>query len=208
MTSRRPHVAAGLGRREAFGLGGAALALTVLAAVVGALGWPSPARTTSGWQVADVPPSLLALLAGAGALCLGVAAVLTRPWQLPAPVAVGWWLVGLLAVLLHGWDSAHLAALADPDGGAVIPVFNWLFTALPALVVGLIARPAGRPAQLRAVLGTAVVGVPLTALSWSLYAAPEGLLPAALGSLWPTAVLGAAPVAAVLALLPRTDPTG
>jgi hypothetical protein len=76
--------------RDPFLLGGAALVLAVLAALVGARGWPNPDRTTSGWQVADVSPSLLVLLAVVSVVCMAVAAALTRPWQLPWPVAVVW----------------------------------------------------------------------------------------------------------------------
>lgn len=174
--------------------------LAVVASLVGARGWPGPARTSSGWQVADVPASLLVLLACAAALCVGVAATLTRPWQLPLPVAVVWVLFALIAVFAHGWNDLYLAAMADPGGGALIPVFDGFFTFIPALLVALAAIPAGRRAQLRAGVGTAVVGVPLQALGWSLYAAPEGYLPASLGSLWPAFFFGVLPVAVALAL--------
>jgi hypothetical protein len=115
-------------------------------------------------------------------------------------------------VFAHGWNDLYKAALADPDGGAIIPVFDGFFTFVPALVVALAAIPTGRHAQLRAGLGTAVVGVPLMALGWALYAAPDGYLSASLGSLWPTAFFGVAPVAVALALTvplnPRSAPTG
>ena len=67
----RSHAAA---RRDPFLLGGAAVVLAVLAALVGARGWPRPDRTSSGWQVADVPTSLLVLLA-----VVAVALALTVP---------------------------------------------------------------------------------------------------------------------------------
>ena len=177
--------------------------LSVAAALVGALGWTSPIRTSSGWQVAEVPASLLALVLGAGLFCLAVAAALSRPWQLPGLTAVLWWLSGLLAVGAHTWNGLYFAALADPLGGAIIPVFDGLFTFVPALVVGLAAIPSGPRGQLRAVLGTAVVGVPLLTLGWSLYSAPEGLLPAAVFSLWPGVLFGVAPVAVALAICRR-----
>ena len=205
----RSHVAA---RRDPFLLGGAAVVLAVLAALVGARGWPRPDRTSSGWQVADVSTSLLVLLAVASVVCVAVAAVLTRPWQLPWPVAAVWWLFALVAVFAHGWNNLYFAALADPGGGAIIPVFDGFFTFIPALVVALAAIPTGRHAQLRAGLGTAVVGVPLLALGWAVYSAPGGYLSASLGSLWPTAFFGVAPVAVALALTvplnPRSTPTG
>jgi hypothetical protein len=200
------------GGRDPLLLGGAALLLAVIATLVGARGWPRPDRTSSGWQVAEVPKTLLVLLAVAAVVCVAVAAALTRPWQLPWPVAVVWWLLAFVAVFAHGWNDLYFAALADPGGGAIIPVFDGFFTFIPALVVALAAIPAGRQAQLRAGLGTAVVGVPLLALGWAIYAAPGGYLSAALGSLWPTAFFGVAPVAVALALTvplnPRSTPTG
>ena len=194
------------GPRDLSVLGGAALVLALLLAVLGALGWPAPERSASGWQVADVPASLLVLVIAAGVVCLVIAAVLTRPWQLPAPVAVLWWSFGLTAVFAHGWNDLYLAALADPDGGALIPVFAGFFTFIPAVVVGGAAGRAGRPVQLRAGLGTAVVGVPLMALGWSLYGAPEGVGSAVLNSLGSTAFFGVAPVAVALALATRLGP--
>lgn len=52
--------------------------LTVAAAGVGSLPWAPPERVFGGWQVADVPASLAALLAVSTALCLitGTALVL------------------------------------------------------------------------------------------------------------------------------------
>ena len=200
------------GRRDRFVLGGAVLVLSVAAAVVGALGWPSPARTSSGWQVAEVPTSLLILLLGAGLLCLAVAAALSRPWQLPWPITVVWWLFGLIAIGAHTWNDLYFAAMADPLGGNMIPVFDGFFTFLPALVVGLAAIPAGPRAQLRAGLGTAVVGVPLLTLGWSLFSAPQGFWSAAVYSLWPGALFGVAPVVVAVAfclrLTHRPTPTG
>ncbi len=49
----------------------ATAALTCAAAVLGALvAWPSPERTTSGWQVADVPASTAGLVLGTAGVCL------------------------------------------------------------------------------------------------------------------------------------------
>ena len=205
-----PPGAAEPGRRDLFVLAGTAVALAVVAALVGARGWPTPERTLSGWQVDAVPTSLLVLLAVAALLSLGVAAVLTRPWELPVPAAIVWWLLCLAAVFALGWNDLYLAALAGPGG--VIPVLDGFFTFLPALLVALAAIPAGRPAQLRAGLGTAVVGLPLMALGWALYGALDGFGSAVLGSLWSTAFFGVAPVAVALTLAVRlnrrTAPTG
>jgi len=123
-----------------------------------------------------------------------------------------WWALAVASAFAGAWNDLFFAALATSGDGAVIPVFDGFFTFIPALVVSLAAIPAGRRAQLRAGMGTAVVGVPLQALGWSLYAAPEGFLSAALGSLWPAAFFGVAPVAVALALTvplnPRTATAG
>ena len=209
---RTAHATRRPGDRTPYVLGAAALLLALAAATVGALGWPRPDRTSSGWQVADVPPSTFALLAGAGVVCLAVAAVFTRPWRLPLPTAVVWWLFGLIAVAAQTWNNLYFAALADPGPVPIIPVFDGFFTFVPALVVALVAIPAGRRDQLRAGLGTAIVGVPLKALGWAVFGAPHGFWASVLSSLWPTAFFGIAPVAVALALTvplnPRTSPTG
>ncbi|MEU2350783.1 hypothetical protein [Modestobacter sp. NPDC049651] len=182
-------------------LGAATAVLTVLAAVVGGLGWPAPRRSLSGWQVADVPAGLAVAVVATALVCLATAAALTRPERLGRAVAVVWCVLALVAVGAHVWNDLYFAALgADPDFGPIIPVFDGFFTFLPALVVALVAIPRGRAEQLRAGLGTAVVGVPVLALGWSLYHAADGFWPAALGSLWPALVFGAAPVAVALAL--------
>jgi hypothetical protein len=191
----------------------ATVALTVAAAVVGALGWRAPRRTSSGWQVADVPAGLAVAVVATAVVCLAVAAALTRPERLGRAVAVVWWLLAVVAVLAHVWNDLYFAALGgDPDFGPIIPVFDGFFTFLPALVVALVAIPAGREHQLRAGLGTAVLGVPLLALGWSLYGTPDDVATGALGVLWPTAFFGVAPVAVALALTvplnPRSSPAG
>jgi hypothetical protein len=175
--------------------------LALLAAVVGALGWTAPQRTLSGWQLADVPASLAIAVTGTGLICLAVAAALTRPRRFGLRVAVVWWVLALVALAAHVWNDLYYAALgADPDWGPIIPVFDGFFTFVPALVVALVAIPRGRAQQLRAGLGTAVVGVPMLTLGWALYLAGNGFLASALGSLWPAAFFGVAPVAVALAL--------
>jgi hypothetical protein len=182
-----------------------AVALTCVAAAVGALvAWPSPERTTSGWQVADVPPSTAGLVLGAAVLCLALAAALVRPRSLPGRLAPAtWWSLALASAFALAWNAAYSAALSAAVVGAVIPVFHWLFTFVPALVAGLTTRAAGSRAQLRATLGTAVVTLPLFALGWALLASSGGLV-ALLGALYSTALLGVVPlVVAVAATRPR-----
>lgn len=179
---------------------GGAIALTVVASALGALGWPSPVVTGSGWQVAEVPPRLLALLGTVGLGSLVVAALLVRPWSWRAPVAaVVWWVLVLLSVFAGVWNDLYYAALSGSDG-PIIPVFDWLFTFLPALLAGLVTRRHGRPVQLQAGLGTAVVSLPLLGLGTSLYDAPDGFVAGLSGGVFTATVLGCLPLAIALAL--------
>lgn len=178
----------------------AGIVLTCATTVLGALvPWPSPARTTSGWQVADVPASTAGLVAGAAVLCLVVAAVLVRPGSLPGrAAAVTWWVLALASAFALAWNALYSAALSAVASGAVIPVFHWLFTFVPAVVVGLTTRAAGPRAQLRATLGTALVTVPLFALGWALLLSSD-VLDAVHGALWSTAVFGVVPLVVAVA---------
>jgi hypothetical protein len=176
-------------------LGGVAVVLSALACLLGALRWPVPTRTTSGWQVADVSPSLLAVVAGTGVVCLVVAAVLVRPLTLGSRlVAAAWGLLTVASVLAQVWNDLYLAALADTGG--VIPVFTWVFTFLPALLVGLVARRHGWAVHLRATVGVAIVTLPMLALGWALAAQSERLWHALAGGLYTAAVFGVLPLLA------------
>ncbi len=179
----------------------AAAVLTCAAAAFGALvAWPPPERTTPVWMVADVPPSTAALVVGAALVCLATGGVLVRPGSLPGRAApVVWWLLALASALALVWNAVYSAALSAGFFGAVIPVFHWLFTFVPALVVGLVTRSAGSPAQLRATLGTAVVTLPLFALGWALLT-PSGDLLGFLGALYGTGVLGVVPLGIAVAV--------
>lgn len=173
-------------------LGGAAVALTALAALVGTVRWPAPTRTSSGWQVADVAPSLFAAVFGTGVVCLLVAAVLIRPRTLGSSlVAATWWVLAVAAVLAQAWNDLYFAALADTGG--IIPVFIWVFTFVPTLAVGLVARRSGPAVHVRATLGVAVVTLPMLALGWALAAQSERLWHALAGGLYTAAVFGVLP---------------
>lgn len=100
----------------------------------------------------------------------------------------------MAAAAAQVWTDLFLAALSA-DGGPVIPVFDWLYTVVPALVVGIATRSAGTRAQVRATLGTAVVTLPLHALGWGLLSADGDVL----GTLSVTAVLGLVPFLLALA---------
>ncbi|WP_167761109.1 hypothetical protein [Geodermatophilus sp. DF01-2] len=183
----------------------AAVALTCAATAAGTLvAWPSPDRTTSGWQVADVPPSTAGLVVATVLICLAVAAVLVRPGSLPGRLApAAWWAFVLASAFALAGRALYFAALAEDTLGAVIPVLDWLFTLVPALAVGLATRRAGRRTRLRAILGTAVVTLPPFALGWALLESTGGVA-TFLGALYSTAFLGVVPlVVAVAATRPR-----
>lgn len=184
-------------------LGGVAALLTVLAVLAGSREWPAPRRTTSGWQVAAVPASLLALLAGTAVVCLAVAAVLARPHRLAAPTAAVWWGLAAVSALALVWNDLYLAALGDE--GPVIPVFDWAFTSLPTLLVGLVARRQGPGAHRRATLGLAVVVLPLFALGRPLADSDHDLGTVA-GGLYTAVLFGVVPflIAWALTRAPRT----
>ncbi|MGY1749405.1 hypothetical protein [Modestobacter sp. SYSU DS0511] len=181
----------------------AAVLLTAAVGVVGSLDWPAPERTLSGWQVTDVPASLLALVIGTALVCLAVAVALTRPWALGSTVAAATW--GALAVVsafAQGWNDLYFAALGGGEG-PVVPVFDWLFTFVPVLLVGVAARPLGRRAHLRATVGMGALTLPMLALGWALYA-DAGIAEALFGSLYAAAVFGVVPLLIALAItLPR-----
>ncbi len=179
----------------------ATAALTCAAAVLGALvAWPSPERTTSGWQVADVPASTAGLVLSTAGVCLALAGALVRPSSLPGRTApVTWWCTALASAFALAWNALYSAALSAVVVGAVIPVLHWLFTFVPALVVGLGTRTTGPRAQLRATLGTAVVSLPLLALGWALLGSSGGTV-AVLGALYSTGLLGVVPLAVAIAI--------
>ncbi|MFQ1002347.1 hypothetical protein [Modestobacter sp. SSW1-42] len=175
-----------------------ALLLTGAAAAVGSRGWPAPERVLSGWQVADVPPSTLILVVAAALICLAAGAALARPTTLPKRAAATWWLLTVASALALSWNALFSAAMSADDG-PVIPVFHWLFTLVPALVVGLQLREMRARTQLRAAVGTAVITLPLFALGWALLVGGEGWS-AVPGTLRVTAILGLVPLLLALAV--------
>ena len=205
MTTVEPAPAAG--QPPALLIAGTAVALAVALTLLGALGWPSPERTLSGWQVADVPASTSALVSAAALVCLTVAALLARPagWRAPVGAAV-WWALAVASAFAGAWNDLFFAALATSGDGAVIPVFDGFFTFTPALVAALVTIPQGRVVQLRAGLSTAVVSLPLLALSWALYGAPAGFGRAVTGTLLTTGFFGVLPLAVALALTVPLNP--
>jgi hypothetical protein len=180
-------------------LAGTAVTLSGLACLLGALRWPAPTRTTSGWQVADVDPSLLAMVVATGVVCLVIAAVLVTPRSLGSPVvAATWWVLAVASVVAQVWNDLYVAALADTGG--IIPVFAWTFTFVPALVVGLVARRHGPAVHLRATLGTGVVTLPMLTLGWALAAQADTVAVALAGGLYTAAFFGVVPLLVAVAV--------
>lgn len=180
----------------------ATVILTVVAIVVGQRDWALPERVRGGFEVAAVPSSLTALLLASTAICLlvgGWATLRDAALRPRDPAFVGWVVVSLLAAAALIWNALFMAADAEFETGAIIPVFHWLFTFVPPLLVGLIARRRGRAPALVAALATGTVTLPLFGLGWSLLASRD---PAGSGigsSLWNTTIFGVVPL--VLATL-------
>ena len=177
--------------------------LTVVAILLGQRDWAVPERVLRDWQVAAVPSSLTALLLGVTAACLLVGAAVTlrdaalRPRD---PAFLVWLAVCVLAAAALIWNALVLAADSEFETGAIIPVFHWAFTFVPALLVGLAARSGGAGRAVAAALGTGVVTLPLFALGWSLLSSRESVAAGIGNSLWNTALLGAVPLVIAAAI--------
>jgi hypothetical protein len=177
--------------------------LTLAAVVVGQRDWAVPRRVLGGWQVAAVPGSLTVLLLSGTALCLVVGAWAVRwdaglrPGDLPF---LAWAAVSLLAAAALIWNALVMAANAAFETGAIIPVFHWMFTFVPALLAGLVARGLGAERARAAALGTAVVTLPLFGLGWALFASRESAGPAIGDSLWTTVIFGVVPLGIAVAI--------
>ncbi|MDT0278082.1 hypothetical protein [Blastococcus goldschmidtiae] len=181
----------------------ATVVLTVVAVLVGQRDWAVPERVLRDWQVADVPLSLTALILGLTAVCLLVGAWAVRrdaALRPSDPVFVVWSVVSLLASAALIWDGLFMAANAEFETGAMIPVFHWMFTFVPALLTGLAARSRGAGRAVAAALGTGVVTAPLFGLGWSLLSSRESLTDGIGNSLWATAILGVVPLGIAAAI--------
>ena len=177
--------------------------LTVAAVLLGQRDWAVPERVLGGWQVGDVPSSLTVLLLAVTAVCLvaGAWAVLRDARLAPRdPAFAVWVLVSLLAAAALLWNALVLAADAEFETGAIIPVLHWAFTFVPALLVGLAARNRGVARAVAAALATGVVTVPLFGLGWSLFASREAMAGGIGNSLWATALLGVGPLVIAAAI--------
>ena len=177
--------------------------LTVGAVLLGQRDWAVPERVLRGWQVADVPSSLSALLLAVTAVCLvaGAWAVLGDARLAPRdPAFAVWVLVSLLAAAALIWNGLVMAADSEFETGAIIPVLHWAFTFVPALATGLAARSRGTARAVAAALSTGVVTVPLFGLGWSLLSSRESMTAGIGNTLWATALLGVGPLAIAAAI--------
>jgi hypothetical protein len=139
--------------------------LTVAAVLVGARPWALPDRVFDGWQVANVPGTLVALLAASTLLCLAAGTVVmlrgTRS-RLAEPPALAWLLIVVVAAGALVFNALVLAADASYVAGPAIPVFHWLFTLVPGLLAGALLASRGAAAATAAALATGAVTVPLS----------------------------------------------
>ena len=163
----------------------------------GALPWALPERAFSGWQVADVPGSLAALLAVGTVVCLVTATGVTfrtTGLRLGEPAGAAWLAIAGAAAGALVWNALVLAADADYVVGALIPVLHWAFSLVPALLAGAVTARRGSAAAGAAALGTGIVTLPLFALGFALFSSRESFLVTVGSSLWITAVLGVLPL--------------
>jgi hypothetical protein len=182
------------------------VAIVVLTLLVGAAGlpeWPKPELSaTSPWMVADVPGALWALVLGTTAVCVAVATVMTAR---AAGVGTGdrvflaWLALVLLSAGALVWNALYAAALSTTSFGAIIPIFHWLFTFVPAVLAGALFTYRGRETRWIAALGTGMVTLPLFHLSSVLLVGGDLWL-TAVGSLSLTGPLGVAPLVGGVAL--------
>jgi hypothetical protein len=154
---------------------GAIAVLTLAASVVGSLDWPLPERVYGGWQVGAVPGALTALLAISTGVCVVVAALTVHDARVPlgSPAGLVWLGIVLAAAAALVFNALVLAADADENVGALIPIFHWAFTLVPGLLAGVALSRRGGAATTAAALGTGVVTLPLFALGFALFASRE-----------------------------------
>jgi hypothetical protein len=144
-----------------------------------------------------VPGSVWLLVLGSTAVCIAAATALTvRATGSRAGDPRTWAWLGLLALSAAAlvWSAIYAAALSTIDFGALIPIFDWLFTFAPAVLAGSLFAQRTRHERYAAALGTGVVTVPLLGLSFALLDSSGLSLAGVLGALYLSAVLGAAPL--------------
>jgi len=146
----------------------AGAALTVVLALLGRQTWQLPQRGPAG--VTDVPSSLLSFLLICAALCVWVAGRLVRPADTmrSAGGAHLWWALIAGAALVSLAADLSLASFAGTGQRPGDLLLRCAVPLVPAVLAGVLAADAGRPARVRAALGTGLVTVPMTAVGWAL----------------------------------------
>ena len=182
------------------------VAIVVLTLLVGASGlvdWPKPElSTTSPWLVAEVPAALWALVLGTAVICITVAAWVTATaagLRLGDRLLLSWLALVLVSAAALVWNALYAAALSSAGSGAIIPIFHWLFTLVPAVLAGALFTHRGREERWAAALGTGVVTLPLFHLFAVLVVGGDPWL-TIVGSLTLTGPLGVAPLIGGVAL--------
>ncbi|WP_156036500.1 hypothetical protein [Blastococcus sp. URHD0036] len=175
-------------------------ALGSAATILGLLQWPSPvwAGSAGGWLIEDVPAALWVFVLAMTVACMATAVILTWRSSSLRLRGVAFWLWLVLTVLAAAaliWNALYSAALSTIAFGAIIPIFHWLFTFVPAVVAGLIFGGHDGRARTSAALNTGVVTVPLFAMSWALLASDGLSLAGVAGVFLITVRLGVAPLA-------------
>jgi hypothetical protein len=193
--------------RVPWGTAALVVVLGVAGAGLGAIPGPRPRWTgAGGWMVDQVPGSLWALALGTTAVCLaGGLLVVRRAARLcwTAPALAGWVLVVLAAGAALLWRSLYDASLSTIEFGALIPVLDWAFTLVPAVLAGVAGARRGRDARIALALGTGLVTVPAYALGTALVFAGGGA-GAAAAALPMVAILGLGGLAGGTALAATT----
>jgi hypothetical protein len=148
------------------------VALTVVLALLGGQAWELPHRYGGG--VSAVPQSLLTFLLLCAAGCLWCAGRVVQPAQtFRSPDAARiWWLVLAGSAVVSVTAALSLASYAGAGERPGHLLLRCAVPLVPAVLGGLLTRDDGRPARIRAALGTGVVTLPMTALGWALLASP------------------------------------
>jgi hypothetical protein len=186
---------------RAGGLLAAIAGLTVVLVLLGRQSWQLPGRDAAG--VTDVPQSLVTFLLLCTGTCLWAAGRLVRPAQTlrSSSAAQLWWaLVAGAAVVCVAADLS-LASFAGTGQRPTDLMARFAVPLVAAVLAGFVARDAGRPARVRAALGTGLVTVPLSALGWALLSSPARSDAGLSDVLAMAGLTGAAPLALAVALV-------
>jgi len=146
--------------------------LTVVLVLLSRQTWELPQRGATG--VTDVPQSLLTFLLICAALCVWTAGRLVRPADTlrSTLAAQTWWALVAGSALVSLAAALSLASFAGTGQRPEDLLLRCAVPLVPAVLAGLLAADAGRPARIRAALGTGLVTVPMAAVGWALLSSP------------------------------------